>query len=75
MPQLSFPANAEGLSKFSRRSILAGGAAVCATVVIPCLPPEEPPREELIRLFNELSLDGKREFLRFMRKLVAAKAF
>ncbi|MCD4514152.1 hypothetical protein LQT97_23240 [Brucella pseudogrignonensis] len=31
MPNSSIPANAEGLSKFSRRSILTGGATVCAS--------------------------------------------
>ncbi|QGA56249.1 hypothetical protein [Brucella sp. 2280] len=34
MPKSSIPANAEGLSKLSRRSILVGGTAACVSAVV-----------------------------------------
>lgn len=69
MPKPSFPANAEGLSKLSRRSVLFGAGAVCVSAAIPDVVPAETQREEFRRLFNQLSTDKKQDFLKFMRHL------
>lgn len=78
MPNSSIPANAEGLSKFSRRSILVGGAAATLAVVtnssIAVAAVENGPAvdidAEIMRLWFKLDADQKRGVLDLLHDLV-----
>ncbi|MBO1038189.1 hypothetical protein [Brucella pituitosa] len=63
MPKPLFPANAEGLSKFERRLILAGGAAVFTTAVVPQFAETETIDEEIMKLWFQLNPEQKRDVL------------